>query len=156
MFRSEVNPDWKAWPVLVALASVVEVNLKVFPVIVPLELISPEAVIAPFTFINGELKLIDPELCIEAPPPPPGCSIMLPPTDAPDPFPVWKIISPPAALLPKPLPASIVKSAPSTFPLLSSGASIFIDVAPGVNTILFDVKVFAVIVPLALILLLML
>ena len=51
MFRSEVNPDWKAWPVLVVLASVVDSNLKVFVVTVPLALISPEAVICLFSSI---------------------------------------------------------------------------------------------------------
>ena len=50
----------------------------------------PEAVILPFAFINGELRLIDPEGK-----PPPAFIIILPPSPAPDPFPVWRVILPP-------------------------------------------------------------
>ena len=78
---------------------------------------------------------------------------MSPPSPAPDPLPACSVMLPPLKLAPKAFPASKIKSAPVIFPDGSSGASIFIEVEPLVNIMLLEIKVSAVIFPLALMLL---
>ena len=128
------------------------VPLKLLAIIVPLALILPEDVMSPLIVVVKALIVTEPESTADPPAILPKVLIViLPPVPAPDPFPAFNIKSPPSKAGPNALPASKVKFDPAVL-LFSSGASIFIEVEPLVNTILLEIKVFAIIFPLALIL----